>query len=65
MNTAELFPLLDALDRLAVLITSDRNLTARAFGILLLGKRFEDKEEEEFVDPTDLLLRGDVVVPRR
>ena len=62
MNTAELFPLLDALDRLAVLITSDRNLTARAFGILLLGKRFDDKEEE-FVDPTDLLLRGDVEIP--
>ena len=64
MNTVELSPLLDALDRLNALITSDPSLTAKALGLLLLGKRFEDKEEE-FADPTDLLLRGDVEIPGR
>ncbi len=64
MNTYGLFPLIDALDRLTTLMTADRDFTARAFGLLLLGKRFDDKTEE-FQDPTDLLLNHGLEVPGR
>lgn len=40
------------------LITSNRTLSATAFGILLLGKRFEENiHKQEPVDPTEAILR--------
>ena len=63
MNTAGLFPILDVLDRLATLITADRDLTARALGLLLLSKRF-DKNEDIFQDPTDIILNQGLKEPK-
>lgn len=55
--------LIDLLDRLGSLVTEDRDLTTKAFGILLLGKKFTDEEEEE-TDPTELILKGGVRAPK-
>ena len=67
----ELTTLASQLDRLDKVINNDRNLTAKAFGILLLGKRFDrtdkkavDPPNDEPEDPTKVLLSGRVKIPK-
>lgn len=57
---SELSELGKILDTIGALITSNRNLAVKSFGILFLGKVFdEDVETKEIQDPTQLLLNTD------
>ncbi len=55
--------LLQLLDRLNQMITEDTNLSVRAFGLLLLGKKFIREDVKELSDPTELILNGGIEVP--
>ena len=49
--------LAEHLKQLNKMVRNDRNLTVKALGILLLGKKFEDTiHRQEPVDPTELIL---------
>lgn len=46
------------------LITNDRDLSVKAFGILLLGEKFKkETRKEEPTDPTALILRPGPEIP--
>ena len=52
--------LTNLLDRVDKTVTANRNLTARAFGLLLLGKKFDDelKKQDEVRNPTDFIINN-------
>lgn len=51
--------ILDTLERLEKLINVDRETTAQALGLLLLGRKpNRDRTQKEYADPVDLLLKG-------
>lgn len=49
----ELEDKLKSIDRL---VRNDKQLSVKAFGILLIGKRFKSDYQGETVDPTELIL---------
>lgn len=55
----------DKLGEIEQLLTRDRLLSAKAFGLLLLRRKFKDPKEDKDIDPTTLILeRPGPIVPK-